>query len=110
MGRNYWNTIGASSFPTSPRLESIPVFNEKRELVGIPSDPWWINSKKDHFCFWTLIKNRSNSEGYFDPLMHGDIAHLLGLPSNTKVFFVLKEAMDALKEVLITEEPDLFNT
>lgn len=105
MARNYWNTIKADFFPTKPRPESIPKLNSKKQVIDPPKDPWWVNSKEDHYCFWTFLKRHSGPDGRFEPLMQSEIASYLGY-SNSKIHFLVKEALDELK-LLILEDEDL---
>ncbi len=95
--RNYWNTsgVGREFFPTEPRSNSIPTFNKQGRVIAEPTDEWWINSEKHHFCFWTFVKERSQPDGTMEPLLQSEIADLFGC-SSTKVHFMLKEAMDHL--------------
>lgn len=59
--------------------------------------PWWINSPENNYSFWTWCRKRSYEDGYMDPLMQNEIAQLLGC-SSTKVHFILKEAIEKLKQ------------
>ena len=95
--RNYWNTVGKNKeyYPSEPRPDSIPTLNKAGKVVKDPTDPWWINSKKDHYCFWTYVKNNSNPDGTMEPLLQAEIAELFGC-SSTKVHFMLKEALTNL--------------
>lgn len=95
--RNYWNTAGLNKeyFPSEPRQESIPTFNKQGRVIHEPKDPWWINSEDHHFCFWTYIRDKSQSDGTMEPLLQSEIASLFGC-SSTKVHFMLKEAMEKL--------------
>ena len=96
--RNYWNTVGSKleNFPTNPRLESIPNFTKSGKILNEPKDPWWINSKKDNYCFWSYVRKHSNKNGYMEPLLQSEIAKLFGC-SSTKIHFILKEALEELK-------------
>lgn len=95
--RTYWNTSGKDKeyFPKEPRPESIPTLNEAGKVVKEPEDEWWINSKKDKYCFWSYIKRNSHPDGKMEPLLQSEIAELFGC-SSTKVHFILKEALENL--------------
>lgn len=56
---------------------------------------WWINSEKHNYCFWTYIQDRSTEDGSMPELIQSQLAKLLGW-SNTKTYFVLKQAMEEL--------------
>lgn len=95
--RNYWNTVGSSKefFPTEPRSNSIPTLNKQSRVTQEPTDEWWINSQKNHYCFWSYVRENSQPDGTMEPLLQSEIADLFGC-SSTKVHFMLKEAMDRL--------------
>jgi len=115
--RTYWNTVGADKefYPKEPRPESIPQTIvktikgvEKTIVVKEPKDEWWINSKKDNYCFWSYIKRNSHSDGKMEPLLQSEIAELFGC-SSTKVHFILKEALEnLLGSVHLDDIGDLF--
>ena len=95
--RNYWNTagVGREFFPTEPRVNCIPTFNKQGRVITEPQDEWWINSEKHHYCFWSFVKERSQTDGTMEPLLQSEIADLFGC-SSTKIHFMLKEALDHL--------------
>lgn len=95
--RNYWNTVGKDKefFPSEPRPDSVPTLNKAGKVIKDPTDPWWINSQKDNYCFWTYVRNNSNPDGTMEPLLQAEIAELFGC-SSTKVHFMLKEALSNL--------------
>lgn len=104
--RTYWNTVGKDKefFPKKPRPNSIPetMIKETKEgsktiVVKEPEDEWWINSKKDKYCFWSYIKRNSHPDGKMEPLLQSEIAELFGC-SSTKIHFILKEALENLIE------------
>ena len=95
--RNYWNTVGKDKefFPSEPRPESKPTYDKLGRVLNEPLDEWWINSEKHHFCFWTLVKKRSQVDGTMEPLLQSEMTKLFGC-SSTKVHFMIKEALDNL--------------
>lgn len=99
--RNYWNTSGKGKeyLPEETPLENIPEFTSDGRVSKEPKNPWWINSPEHHYCFWTYIDSISNPDGTMEPLLQADIAKLFGC-SSTKVHFMLKEALDHLKQAI----------
>lgn len=94
---NYWNTCGKDKefLPTSPCKDSVPTINDEGRVIQEPKNPWWINSEKDHYCFWKYIHEKSQPDGSMEPLLQSEIADLFGC-SSTKVHFMLREAMQNL--------------
>lgn len=58
---------------------------------------WWINSKKHDYCFWTYINSVSDENGVMPELIQSQLAELFGW-SNTKTYFILKQAMQELHD------------
>lgn len=93
---NFWNTcpLKLDSLPTKPC--GLGYESSKVKSNSIPSCPWWVNSKKHNYCFWRWVRDNSSEDGRMDPLLQNEIAKLFGC-SSTKVHFILKEAMESLK-------------
>lgn len=97
--RNYWNTsgLGKDYLPEQTPPENVPELSEDGRILKEPKNEWWINSKDHHFCFWKYVESMSNMDGTMEPLLQADIAKLFGC-SSTKVHFMLKEALENLKQ------------
>lgn len=96
---NYWNTsgIGKDAFPTEPDPKSIPKRTKEGRIPTEPENPWWINSEEDMYDFWVWVDRNSTPDGKMEPLQQSEIAKLLGC-SPKKVHFIIKEAIEKLKE------------
>lgn len=97
--RNYWNTSGKDRefFPNKPSTNSVPLFDDNGKVVKEPKNPWWINSKEDQYDFWIWLVNNTNPDGTMEGLQQSEIARLLGC-SATKVHFIIKNAIEKLKQ------------
>ena len=84
-------------YPDLPCLLGKPQFTNKGNILKEPDCEWWINSAEDNYCFWSYIKRNSFTDGTMKPLKQSEIAKLFGC-SSTKIYFILKEAVDKLKE------------
>lgn len=71
---------------------------ESRERAD-PSKDCWINSAAHDFCFWQYVREKSDTDGTMKELVQSELAALFGW-SNTKVHFMLKEAMQDLADAL----------
>ena len=96
---NYWNTCGidAEFLPDAPCTDSTPEVDESGRVTKEPKNPWWINSKDHHYCFWKYVHEKSQPNGTMEPLLQAEIAQLFGC-SSTKIHFMLKEALAKLRE------------
>lgn len=93
--RNFWNSCPKKLeyFPKS----SCPFGqNSLSTSENIPKCDWSINSKKDHFCFWTWVRRKSSNDGELTPLMQNEIGELLMIPAS-KLHLELKTALENLK-------------
>jgi hypothetical protein len=97
--RNYWNTSGKNRefFHAKPNPNSVPLRDENGKIVKDPKNPWWIDSKDDQYDFWIWLDRNSNPDGSMDGLQQNEIAKLLGC-SATKVHFIIKNAIEKLKD------------
>lgn len=98
---NFWNCcpIRKDYLPEDPCNLGTPQVNKNKKILAEPPCAWWINSKKHNYCFWTYIRDQSNSLGEMPEILQSDMAKLFGW-SNTKAHFMLKEALENLIEVL----------
>jgi len=102
MRRSYFSTIKKSKLPTKPRVGSTPKLDSNGLLLSEPLDEWWINSKKNHYCFWTLLHNKSNNLGGMEPLNKTQISSLLAI-SSTEVTNLINKAIANLEDLLEVE-------
>lgn len=105
---NFWNScpLRLEYLPETECDLGKPILKNNK----VPEDPrceWWINSKKHNYCFWKYINENSDYNGNMKELLQADLAKLFGC-SSTKIHFVLKEAMFALKEAFL--DADLNNS
>lgn len=100
-GSNYWNCCPLQNqyLPKEECEEGRPDLDKSKKIHTEPRCPWWINSKKHNYCFWTYVKDNSNSLGEMPEILQSDLAKLFGW-SNTKAHFMLKEALENLVEIL----------
>lgn len=73
-----------------------PEFTSKGNILKEPDCEWWINSPQDNYCFWSYIKRESFEDGTMRPLKQSEIAKFFGC-SSTKIYFILKGAIEKLK-------------
>jgi len=111
--RDYKNTIGDIPLPQNPRPGSIPRLDNYGLLVEPPKDPWWINSKKNCYCFWSYVNDKSNRMGEMEALNIKQISVLLGItPVQAKAEYhaaiqdlnthlKIKDLEDALSQVFL---------
>ena len=69
--------------------------------------PWWINSPEHQNCLWIYVLEKSGPDGSMPELAQAEMANLLGC-SNTKVHFMLKQAMEELVEALKIHQANQF--
>lgn len=93
----FWNTchLKAELLPKTACLEGKPIIGKPDGMLKAPNCAWWINSAEHQYCFWKLVRERSNKDGEMPELMQYDIAKLFGW-SNAKSHLIFKEAMDEL--------------
>lgn len=85
--------------PTSACGQGKPEF-KKGKIKEDPECPWWINSEKHNFCFWTYVHDKSDANGVLPEVTKTELAKLFGW-SPTKTHFLVKEAIAELSELLI---------
>lgn len=88
--RNYWNTCPKA-------MKKCCELNSPEE--DEETCPWWINSEKHDYCFWSFVLEHSDDQGSMPALTQSDLAKLFNW-SNTKTHFILKEAMEELTDAL----------
>lgn len=71
--------------------------DKEGKLIKEADCEWYIESEKDNYCFWTFIKRKSDPEGNMLPMLQSEIAELFGC-SPTKIHFIIKDAMQKLKD------------
>lgn len=105
---NFWKCCPRKLdyFPTEECSEAIPDLDKSNKVIEEPKCPWWINSKKHNYCFWTYVKDKSNELGEMPELVQSDLAKLFGW-SNTKAHFTLKEALESLINILKSQNIDI---
>src|SRR2546430_2649094 len=74
--RNFWNTCPRKLdlLPTKTCHLGKPKKLKKGKVVEEPECPWWINSEKDHYCFWRYVESASMKDGSMDALLQNEIA------------------------------------
>lgn len=95
--RNFWNTC-PRKLEKLPK-ETCPLGKQSSEIKldeQLPCD-WCVKSDKYHYCFWKFVQNNSTLDGKMDVLLQNEIAELFGC-SSTKIHFILKRAIEKLKE------------
>lgn len=104
---NFWNTcpLELENLPQVTCNLGKPKIAKDGKVSVDPQCEWWINSPKHHYCFWKYIQEKSNPDGSMNELLQSDLAKLFGC-SSTKIHFLLKEAMQQLKEKLLDKEID----
>ena len=106
-GNNFWNCCPLKNklLPKEDCLEGKPTL-EDGKIVSEPPCAWWINTQKDHYCFWKFVKRVSKADGSMPEMSQAELSKLLGW-SNTKTHFVLKEALVELAVLLEDFDFDL---
>lgn len=65
----------------------------------VEEEAWWINSGDHRNCFWLFLLDKSDIDGVMKELVQSELAALFGY-SNTKMHFMLKQAVTELTEAL----------
>jgi len=101
---NFWNCcpLQKDLTPDSECSEGKP----SQEEYAQGKCNWWLNSNKDHYCFWKYIKRMSSSDGSMPTASQAELSKLLNIP-NTKVPLILKEAVDSLSKILRENDFDV---
>lgn len=99
LSRNYWNTCGKDqdNIPRGPCHSSLPERSKNGRIIKEPQNEWWIDSAQDNYCFWQYVQRNSLPDGRMEALQQNEIAKLFGC-SATKIHFLLKSAIQKLKE------------
>lgn len=99
---NFWRCcpISKEYLPETTCPEGSPVISKGR-VQEEPKCAWWINSAEHNYCFWRYLKDKSDSDGVMKELVQTELAALFGW-SNTKMHFMLKQAITELTEALAT--------
>jgi hypothetical protein len=116
QARNYWVTCGKEKekIEKGPCSNSVPERSATGRIIKEPDNEWWINSERDGYCFWRWIQRNSLPDGRMDAMQQNEIAKLFGC-SATKIHFIIKEAIEKLKNNgnidLLKDflEPDVLN-
>ncbi len=80
-----------------------PTKDKNNRITKNPQCDWWINSKKHNYCFWKYIYDNSSPDGSMKEIPQPELARLFGC-SNTKAYFMIKDAIQELKELLENQE------
>lgn len=99
---NFWRCCPLQNeyLPESACPEGSPKL-VRGKVQDEPRCAWWINSADHSYCFWRLVKDKSDKDGVMRELVQSELAELFGW-SNTKTHFMLKQAMVELTEALRT--------
>lgn len=96
---NFWNTC-------ERELDRLPT-----TLCDRSSCSWYINSKKDNYCFWKYVKRNSKVDGSMESLSDDNISKLLNIPKS-ELKSEIKKATDNFHKILknLGFEAELINS
>ena len=99
MSNNFWR-VCPRSLEYFPEKEC-PLGKTGAGLKGDQSKAlcqWYINSKQDHYCYWSWIRRNSDVGGGFKPQLTQQVANLLKM-SPSKINVVYREAIQKLESL-----------
>ena len=99
QGRNFFNScpFKFEYMPEKPCPHGKVERNAEGKVVKEAACEWYIESKRDNYCFWNFVKRKSDPDGNMRPMLQSEIAEMFGC-SPTKIHFIIKEAMQKLKD------------